>query len=123
LKNVDAAKKHYLEALRIDPTYFEAQYYYGQLFLLPVEELTKQINTLGISAKDAQKKRELYQERVKKSEEAIPHLEKAEGMKASDNEAKIDVLEKLKLLYYYTADDAKTKVVNQKLKILGVSED
>jgi hypothetical protein len=123
MKNVDAAKKHYLEALRIDPAYFEAQYYYAQLFLLPIEELTKQINTLGISAKDAQKKRELYQERVKKSEEAIPHLEKAEGMKASDNDAKIDVLEKLKLLYYYTADDAKTKVVNQKLKLLGVSED
>lgn len=123
LKNVDVAKKHYLEALRIDPTYFEAQYYYAQLFLLPIEELTKQINALGISAKDATKKRELYQERVKKSEEAIPHLEKAESMKATDNEAKIDILEKLKLLYYYTADDAKTKVVNQKLKILGVSED
>jgi hypothetical protein len=123
LKNIDVAKKHYLEALRIDPTYFEAQYYYAQLFLLPIEELTKQINNLGISAKDATKKRELYQERVKKSEEAIPHLEKAEGMKATDNEARIDVLEKLKLLYYYTADDAKTKVVNQKLKILGVTED
>jgi predicted Zn-dependent protease len=123
LKNIDAAKKHYLEALRIDPAYFEAQYYYAQLFLLPVEDLTKQINSLGISAKDAQKKRELYQERVKKSEEAIPQLEKAEGMKANDNEARIDVLEKLKLLYYYTADDAKSKVVTQKLKILGVSED
>lgn len=123
LKNIDAAKKHYQEALRIDPAYFEAQYYYAQLFLLPVEDLTKQINGLGISAKDAQKKRELFQERVKKCEEAIPHLEKAESMKTSDNDAKIDVLEKLKLLYYYTADDAKTKVVNQKLKILGVTED
>jgi predicted Zn-dependent protease len=123
MKNVDAAKKHYLEALRVDPAYFEAQYYYGQLFLLPIEDLTKQINSLGISAKDAQKKRELYQERVKKSEEAIPHLEKAESMKTSDNEARIDVLEKLKLLYYYTADDAKSKVVTQKLKILGVTED
>jgi tetratricopeptide (TPR) repeat protein len=122
LKNYDVAKKHYLEALKIDANYFEAQYYYAQLYLVDIETLTKEINTLGISAKDASKKSALYQKRVAKSEEAIPHFEKADRMKSTDTEMQIDVLEKLKLLYYYTADDAKSKAVSQKLKMLGVED-
>jgi tetratricopeptide (TPR) repeat protein len=123
LKNKDAALKHYQEALRIDPAYFEAQYYMAQLFLIDVDALTKQINGLGISAADNQKKRELFQQRVKKCEEAIPYLEKAERMRAPDKDMQIDVLEKLKLMYYYVADDAKTKAVTAKLKMLGVNEE
>jgi tetratricopeptide (TPR) repeat protein len=123
LKNKDEAMKHYNEALRIDPQYFEAQYYQAQLFLVDVDALSKQINNLGISAADNAKKRELFQQRVKKCEEAIPYLEKAERMRAPDKEMQIDVLEKLKLMYYYVADDAKTKAVTAKLKMLGVTED
>jgi tetratricopeptide (TPR) repeat protein len=122
LKNVEEAKKHYSEALRIDPAYFEAQYYLAQLYLIDVETLTKQINTLGISAGDNAKKKELYMARVKKCEEAIPYLEKTERMKAPDKDLQIDVLEKLKLMYYYVADDAKAKVVAAKLKALGVED-
>jgi len=123
LKNKDEAMKHYSEALRIDPNYFEAQYYQAQLFLIDIDALTKQINGLGISAADNAKKRDLFQQRVKKCEEAIPYLEKAERMRAPDKEMQIDVLEKLKLMYYYVADDAKTKAVTAKLKMLGVTED
>jgi tetratricopeptide (TPR) repeat protein len=123
MKNYDEAKKQYQEALRIDPAYFEAQYYYTSIFLLDVEEYTKKINDLGISAADQKKKTDLYQARVKKSEEIIPMLEKLDHMKTSDKELQIDVLEKLKLLYYYTADDAKTKAVTAKLKMLGVSDE
>lgn len=119
LGNKDEAIKHYQEALRIDPGYWDAQYYVTQLYLQDVEALTKQINNLGISAADDKKKRELYQERVKKCENVIPYLEKLETMQAPDTESKIDVLEKLQLLYYYVADDAKEKVVKQKLKALG----
>jgi len=123
LKNKDEAMKHYSEALRIDPQYFEAQYYQAQLFLVDVDALTKQINNLGISAADNAKKRDLFQQRVKKCEEAIPYLEKAERMRAPDKEMQIDVLEKLKLMYYYVADDAKSKAVTAKLKMLGVTEE
>ena len=123
MKNYEEAKKQYLESSRIDPTYFEAQYYYTSIFLQDVEAFTKKINDLGISAADQKKKTELYQGRVKKSEEVIPMLEKLERMKAPDKELQIDVLEKLKLLYYYVADDAKMKSVTAKLKMLGVSDE
>ncbi len=123
LKNTAEAEKHYREALRIDPTYFEAQYYLAQIYLIDVDGLTKQINNLGISAADDKKKRELYQARVKVCEKAIPYLEKTESMKAPSTETRIEVLEKLKMMYYYVADDAKEKVVNQKLKALGAEVD
>lgn len=123
MKNYDEAKKQYQEALRIDSDYFEAQYYYTSIFLLDVEGFTKKINELGISAADQKKKTEFYQGRVKKSEEIIPMLEKLDRMKAPDKDLQIDVLEKLKLLYYYVADDAKTKAVTAKLKMLGVSDE
>ena len=122
LKNKDEAIKQYQEALRIDPNYFEAQYYMSQLFLADVDAVSKEINNLGISAADDKKKRELFQKRVKLCEEAIPYLEKTEKMKAPDRDTQIDVLEKLSMMYYYIADDAKEKVVRQKLKQLGVEE-
>ncbi|MBL7857473.1 MAG: tetratricopeptide repeat protein [Cyclobacteriaceae bacterium] len=122
LKNKSEAIKHYNAALRIDPNYFEAQYYLSQLFLIDVDAVSKEINNLGISAADDKKKRELFTKRVTLCEEAIPYLEKAEKMKAPDRDTQIDVLEKLSMMYYYVADDAKEKVVRQKLKQLGVED-
>lgn len=123
LKNNAEAEKHYREALRIDPSYFEAQYYLSQLYLIEVDALTKQINNLGISAADDKKKRELFQARVKACEKAIPYLEKTESMKAPNTETQIEVLEKLQMMYYYVADDVKDAVVKKKLKALGAEVD
>lgn len=123
LNNREEAIKHYKECLRIDPQYFDAQYYLAQLFLQDVDEVTKEINNLGIGAADDKKKRQLYPIRVEKCEIAIPYLEKLETMRAPDNQTKIDVLEKLQLMYYYTAEKEKEKVVKAKLKALGVNPD
>ena len=119
LENRDEAIKHYKECLRIDPSYYEAQYYLSQIYVSDVDKLTKQINNLGISKEDDKKKRELYPERVKKCEIAIPYLEKLETMKAPDTDTRITVLEQLQLMYYYTAEQAKENQVKQKLKALG----
>ena len=123
LKDNANAEKQYNEALRIDPTYFEAQYYLAQIYLAEVDNLTKEINNLGISAADNKRKPQLYQDRVKACETAIPYMEKVEKMKAPSTESQIEVLEKLQMLYYYVADDAKEKVVKQKLKALGADVD
>jgi hypothetical protein len=60
---------------------------------------------------------------VKACETAIPYLERAEKMKAPTTESQIELLEKLQMLYYYVADDAKEKVVRAKLKALGADVD
>jgi len=119
LEKLDDARKNFQEALRVDPGYFEAQYYLSNTYLVDVDKLSKEINGLGISAADNKKKQTLVQERVKKSEAAIPYLEKSRAMKIPDSETEIELLSKLALLYYYVADDKKSEAVHKRLKELG----
>lgn len=119
LEKLEAARKNFNDALGVDPGYFEAQYYLANTYLVDVDKLTKDINSLGISAADSKKKQALVQERVKKSEASIPYLEKARTMKIPDNETEIELLSKLSLLYYYTADDKKSEAIHKRLKDLG----
>lgn len=122
LKDQLAARTNFENALKIDPNYFEAQYQLAVTHLTEVDRITKEWSALSNSAADSKKRSELIQARVKASEAAIPHLEKAEQMKAPDSETQIDVLEKLKLLYYYVADDKNTARVSKKLKALGAED-
>jgi hypothetical protein len=83
----------------------------------------KEYNATGNTAADSKRRSELIQQRTKKAEVAIPYLEKAEQMKAPDKDAQVEVLQKLSLLYYFTADDKNTNRINKKLKDLGVSDE
>jgi tetratricopeptide (TPR) repeat protein len=120
--NIDGARKSFQEALRIDPQYFEAQMYLANTYLTAVDKTSKELQNTGNTAKDSKRRSELVQQRVKESETAIPYLEKAEGMKATDKDAEIEVLQKLSLLYYYTADDKNSARVDKKMKALGVED-
>jgi tetratricopeptide (TPR) repeat protein len=122
MENNEAARKSFEEALRIDPAYFEAQFYLANTYLIAVDKTSKELSATGNTPKDSKKRSELVQRRVKESEIALPHLEKAEKMKAPDKDTEIEVLQKLALLYYYTADDKNATRVAAKLKALGVEE-
>jgi tetratricopeptide (TPR) repeat protein len=122
MDNNEAARKAFLEALRIDPQYFEAQFYLANTYLMAVDKTSKELSATGNTPKDSKRRSELVQQRVKESEIAIPYLEKAEKMKAPDKDAEIEVLQKLSLLYYYVADDKNTARVDKKLKALGADE-
>jgi hypothetical protein len=117
------ARKAFEEALKIDPAYWEAQYYYANTFLVDVDKTSKELSATPSSAAYSKKRSELVQKRVKESEIAIPHLEKTEQMQAPDKDSQIEVLQKLAQLYYYTADDKNTARVDKKMKALGVTED
>lgn len=121
-KNYVEARKHYEQTLKLDPTHFNAQYYLAITYLLDVDKITKELNATGNKPADSKKRSALVQERVKASEVAIPYLLKLEGMKAPSKDMEVDVLEKLKLMYYYTADDKNTDRVDRKLKALGVTD-
>lgn len=122
MENGEAARKSFEEALRIDPAYFEAQFYLANTYLIAVDKTSRELSATGNTPKDSKKRSELVQRRVKESEIALPYLEKAEKMKAPDKDTEIEVLQKLALLYYYTADDKNATRVAQKLKALGVEE-
>ena len=118
LEQWEAAKKNFDNALRLDPTYFDAQYYLAQVYLIDASKIMDQVKNLGISAADKKKQAELDKILVEKYKIALPHWEKAEALKPND----LDVLDRLRTIYYYLGDDANEKRVSQKLKTLNAEE-
>ncbi len=121
--NNEAARKSFQEALRLDPAYFEAQFYLANTYLVDVDKTSKELSNVPNTAQFSKKRSELIQKRVKESEIAIPYLEKAEKMQAPDKDSQVEVLQKLGQLYYYTADDKNSARIEKKLKELGVSDE
>jgi tetratricopeptide (TPR) repeat protein len=112
------AKKNFAEALKLDPAYFDAQYYLAQVYLIDAAKVMDQVKNLGISAADKRKQAELDKVLVEKYKIALPHWEKAESLKPND----MDVLDRLRTIYYYLGDDANEKRVASKLKSLNAEE-
>lgn len=119
LEKWDDAKKNFEAALKVDPSYFDAQYYLAQIYLIEADKVRSQLKNLGISAADKKKQAELDKELVNKFKIALPYWEKAEKLKSDD----VDVLDRLKTIYYYLGDDKNQKRVEAKLKSLGAEDD
>ena len=118
LEKWEDAKKNFTQALKIDPSYFDAQYYLAQVYLIDAGKIMDQVKNLGISAADKRKQAELDKLLVEKYKIALPHWEKAEALKPND----MDVLDRLRTIYYYLGDDANEKRVATKLKSLNAEE-
>jgi tetratricopeptide (TPR) repeat protein len=123
LEKWEESKVNYQEALKIDADYFEAQYYLAQIYLIDAEKVKREMNNLGISKEDQKKKVELDKTLVEKYKIALPFWEKASAMKIDDNASKIEVLDKLTLMYYFLGEDAKATAIEKKLKELGVDNE
>ena len=78
------------------------------------------MNNLGITKEDQKKKLELDALLVQKYKIALPYWEKANAMKIEDTNSRIEVLDKLSIMYYYLGEDAKAAMTEKKLKELGV---
>lgn len=115
LEQWEPAKKNFEDALKIDPSYFDAQYYLAQIYFIEASKVMDQLKNLGISAADKRKQAELDKQLVEKFKAALPHWEKAEKLQPND----LDVLDRLRTIYYYLGDDANEKRVAQKLQTLN----
>ena len=119
LGNNDEARKNFQEAIRIDPGYYEAQMQLANTYLADVEKVNKDFKATGNTPAESKKRQQLGQQRVQSAEVAIPYFEKLEKMKAPSRDDEADVLHKLALLYYYSADDKNSARVEKKLKAMG----
>jgi tetratricopeptide (TPR) repeat protein len=118
-ENMEEAKKNFNNALRIDPGYFDAQYYLAQLYLIDANKIRDQLKSLGMSAADKKKAAELDKQLVEKFKIALPYWEKAEKLNPKDT----DVLERLRTIYYYLGDDTNEARTGKRLKELGADTD
>jgi tetratricopeptide (TPR) repeat protein len=123
LGNHADARVNFQNAVKLDPDYFQAQYYLANTYLIDVENVSEQLKNTGNKPSDSKKRSELVQKRVKLSEIALPYFEKVEKMKITEKDDEIEVLQKLALLYYYVADDKNSARIAKKLKALGVSDE
>jgi tetratricopeptide (TPR) repeat protein len=55
LEKWEDARKNFEAALKIDPNYFDAQYYLAQVYLIEANKIKDQMKNLGISAADKKK--------------------------------------------------------------------
>jgi tetratricopeptide (TPR) repeat protein len=116
MENWDEAKKNLETALKLDPNYFDPQYYLAQIYLIDANKIKEQMNKLGINAADKKKQQELDKILVEKYKIALPYWEKAERLKGDD----VDVLDRLRAIYYYLGDDKNEKRILAKQKELGL---
>jgi tetratricopeptide (TPR) repeat protein len=116
LGKIDAAKKNYEDALKIDPKYFEAQLYLAKLMYGDAATIKKEMANLGISEADKKKRFALDKTLVEKLKVALPYWEKAEQLNPSDQEV-LDVLYSI-----YTDLDMQDQIkrIEKRYKELGL---
>lgn len=116
LNNLAVAEKNFERALKIDPTYFDAQVWLAKVMTEDARKIKNQINALGISAADKKKKMELDVVYVEKLKKCLPYWEKAEKLNPSDEE----VLSQLYAIYSDLGNDPQIERVQKRMKELGL---
>lgn len=114
LGNKEKAMKYYTKALELKPDYEAALINIAALKLSNEDKLVEAMNSLGNSSADNKKYEELKKERENSYKEALPYLEKAHQINASNQ----NVLKYLMNIYGQIGEDAKYKEAKAKLEAL-----
>jgi tetratricopeptide (TPR) repeat protein len=116
LKDFEAARKWYDEAVKIDPNYFEANYGIAELVHLDAKKVKQEMNQLGIKPEEKKKKFELDKVYVEKLKAVAPYYEKCEKLNPDDAKT----LDNLYEIYKDLGEDAKVAKIEKKMKTLGL---
>ena len=110
--NEVASLKYYKRAIEIDPNYVDAYNNLAVSILAGEAALVEKMNNLGTSSADNRKYDELKGQRGKLYEEAVPYLEKALSLKASN----IDAARTLMNIYSVLGETDKFKAMRTKVE-------
>lgn len=125
MKNPEEAKKWMNEAIKIDPSYYEAYLVLAKLSYGDAKKVREQRNEIG-TTKDAdiKKRQELFQMIHVKLGESVPFWEKCAELKPSDEEALYGLLSVYgDLSAYDEAYEKKATALKKKMKGLGLEVD
>ncbi|MBP8065856.1 MAG: tetratricopeptide repeat protein [Flavobacterium sp.] len=108
--DIDNAKKYYERAISVDSGYFNAYNNLGALFLMDDDKIVKEMNSLGMSAKEIKRYDELKLKRQTMFKLALPYYEKAFELKPNDQGVKTMLMG----VYQFLEMDAKYKALKSK---------
>lgn len=116
LKQPEEAKKWYEESIKLDAKYFEPQLGLAEVVYLDAKKIKDEMNQLGNSKEDFNKKVALDKQYQDKLKAALPYWEKCE--KLSPDESK--VLDVLYLIYTDLEMTAQVTRIEKRMKALGL---
>lgn len=116
LKDPVEARKWYEEAIKLDPMYFEPQLGLSEVIYIDAKVVKDQMNQLGNSKEDFNKKVQLDKTYQEKLRIALPYWEKCE--KLSPDESK--VLDVLYIIYSDLEMTSQVARIEKKMKTLGL---
>ncbi|MBK7650522.1 MAG: tetratricopeptide repeat protein [Flammeovirgaceae bacterium] len=116
LNDPAGAKKWFEEAIKIDPTYFEPQLGLAELVYLDAKTIKAEMNQLGNSKEDFNKKVKLDKEYQDKLKVALPYWTNCEKLSPDDEK----VLDTLYLIYADLEMTADVARIEKRMKALGL---
>ncbi|WP_282042811.1 tetratricopeptide repeat protein [Winogradskyella flava] len=110
--NIDQSKEYYQKAIAIDPNYVDAYNNIAVVILQGEASIVEEMNGLGTSSADNRRYDELKEQRSQLYRDAIPFLEKALDLKASN----IDAAKTLMNIYSVLGETDKYKGMKEKVE-------
>jgi tetratricopeptide (TPR) repeat protein len=116
LKDSESAKKWFQEAIKIDPTYFEPQLALAELIYQDAKTVKAEMNQLGNSKEDFNKKVKLDKDYQDKLRVTLPYWEKCEKLSPDD----VKVIDVLYIIYSDLEMTAQVTRIEKRMKTLGL---
>ncbi|MBP9926238.1 MAG: tetratricopeptide repeat protein [Cyclobacteriaceae bacterium] len=116
LKDPAGAKKWFEEAIKIDPTYFEPRLELAQLIYQDAKTIKAEMNQLGNSKEDFNKKLKLDKEYQDKLRVALPYWANCEKLSPDDEK----VLDTLYIIYADLEMTSDVARIEKRMKALGL---
>lgn len=114
LGDTKGSRKYYEKAIELDPTMVNAYINIAAAILQQEQPIVDEMNSLGMSAADNKRYKELEKEKVQFYIDALPYLQKAVELDANN----IGALRTIMNIYYQTGEDAKAKEIKEKIDSL-----
>lgn len=119
IEKKEEAIEAYKKAVEVDPNYLNALYNLGVIYFNEAVELLKQKNSLGFSAADKKKEKELQKAANEKLNIALPYWEKVRELEPKNRTA----LEQLRYLYVQLKMNDKAENVQKSMEEYGYTDD
>jgi tetratricopeptide (TPR) repeat protein len=114
LGDVETSVNYYKQAIELDPSMVNAYINIAASILQQERPIVDEMNSLGMSAADNKRYKELEKQKEQFYRDALPYLKKAVEL----DDTNLGALRTIMNIYYQTGEDAKAKEIKEKIDSL-----